>query len=642
MVSPNSPETTGGAVACTSRSLQDVVIRLAGDSQDGIQTIGGFLARLAGRSDHDVMTYMTIPSTISGGPSIFQVRMGTGDILSAGDHADFLVAFYQHSYEQHLASLRPGGVLIYDQDHVTPNPDDKRFTSVGVPITSGTIEAVGGAGKDKGKNLYVLGLIARIFGLDVAKLTQLVRERFGGRSEDLVRNAMLAFDAGYAWPGESIRDIFCHFAARPVAGARPQVTMDGNTAIAYGLLAAGVRHGAGYPITPWSSVMEILRTELPKYGGIFVQAEDELASIAYALGFSYSGHLAVTGSSGPGLSLKMEALGWAVMAEMPLIVINVQRGGPSTGLPTSVEQSDLLQAIYGSHGDAPRVVLAPRNVEECFHVALEAARLARRYSTPVIVLTDQALATRIEAFDEPDLPRLMVDPAPDLGERPADFKPYALDRLTRHAPPGARIATGVYPTVSGLEHDELGHPSGSPAMHQKMTAKRREKLKQLAAELPVPVVHGDAAGEVLLVGWGSTFGPVREALARLRASGLTAGQLHLTHLHPLPPGLDEIFTRFRSVLVVEMNDEGLYGFGQLATLLRARHAMPHIRSITKTDGLTFKVAEIVAAVSRHAAFGALRDDAAAPAAGRRTTHVEPAANGSDLTPTAEGGGDNLR
>jgi len=601
MVSPNLAESSSGATAGNGapRSLNDVVIRLAGNSQDGIQTIGGFLARLAGRTDHDVMTYMTIPSTISGGPSIFQVRMGTGDILSAGDQADFLVAFYQHSYESHLSSLRDGGVLIYDSDHVKPNPEDRRVIPVGVPITSGTIEGVGGAAKDKGKNIFVLGLLARIFDLDVEKLTALVKERFGGKSEDLVRNAMLAFDAGYGWPGEGIRDISCRFTAGHAApSARPQVTTDGNTALGLGLLAAGVRYGAGYPITPWSSIMEMLRTELPKYGGIFVQAEDELGAVAYALGFAYAGHLAVTGSSGPGLSLKMEALGWAVMAEMPLIVINVQRGGPSTGMPTNVEQSDLLQAIYGSHGDAPRVVLAPKNVEDCFHIAIEAARIARQYSTPVIILTDMALASRIEAFDEPDLPALMGDPKPDLAERPADFKPYPLDRLTRHAPPGARIASGIYPTATGLEHDEMGHPTGSPALHTKMTAKRREKLKQLAAELPPPEVFGDESGDVLLVGWGSTFGPVREALTRLRTAGVKAGQIHLRHLHPLAPGMEAIFARYRHVLVVEMNDEGLYGHGQLATLLRARHALPHIRSITKTDGLTFKVREIVDGVNR--------------------------------------------
>ena len=345
--------------------------------------------------------------------------------------------------------------------------------------------------------------------------------------------------------------------------------------------------------------MEILRAELPKYGGIFVQAEDEIASISTALGFSYSGHLAVTGSSGPGLSLKMEALGWGVMAEMPLIVVNVQRGGPSTGLPTNVEQSDLLQAIYGSHGDSPRVVLAPKNVEDCFFIALEAARIAKKYSTPVIILTDQALATRIEAFDEPDLAQIMVDPKPDLSERPTDFKPYPLDGLTRHAPPGARMATGKFPTVTGLEHDEMGHPSANPAMHAKMTAKRREKIKALTADLKVPEIFGDTEGEVLLVSWGSTWGPVREAIGRLRNAGMKAGQLHLRHLHPLQNGLDAIYNRYKHVLVVELNDEGLYGYGQLATVLRARYVNPAIRSITKTDGLTFKVREVVEGVAKH-------------------------------------------
>src|SRR6187549_3197278 len=242
MVNPHSPETPGAAesVSNAPRSLKDVVIRLAGDSQDGIQSIGGFLARLAGRSDQDVMTYMTIPSTISGGSSIFQVRMGTGVILSAGDRADMLVVFYQHSYESHINSLRPGGVLIYDADHVKPNAEDNRFTNVAVPITTATVEAVGGTSKDKGKNIFVLGLIARIFDLDVGKLSSLIKERFGGKNEDVVRNAMLAFDAGYAWPQNNLRDLFYRFEAVDIAGGRiapsgrPQVTMDGNMALAYG------------------------------------------------------------------------------------------------------------------------------------------------------------------------------------------------------------------------------------------------------------------------------------------------------------------------------------------------------------------------------------------------------------------------
>jgi 2-oxoglutarate ferredoxin oxidoreductase subunit alpha len=513
-----------------------------------------------------------------------------------------LVAFYQHSYESHIGSLRPGGVLLYDSDHVKPTADDSRFTQIGAPITTGTVEAVGGTSKDKGKNIYVLGIIARIFDLDVQKLSALIKERFGGKNEDIVRNAMLAFDAGYAWPQNNLRDLFYRFEAIDHARAatgRPQITLDGNTAIAYGLIAGGVRHGAGYPITPWSSIMEILRAELPKYGGIFVQCEDEIASIATALGFSYTGHVAITGSSGPGLSLKMEALGWATMAEMPLIVVNVQRGGPSTGMPTNVEQSDLLQAIYGSHGDAPRVVLAPKNVEDCFYIAIEATRIAREYSTPVLILTDQGLSSRIEAFDEPELPKLMVDPKPDLSERSADFKPYPLDGLTRHAPAGSRMAGGKYPTVTGLEHDELGHPTGSPKLHMQMTAKRREKIKALAASLPAPELTGDSAGEVLLVTWGSNWGPGREAVARIRKADVKIGHLHIRHVHPLPNGLEEIFKRYHKIVVAELNDEGVYGFGQFAMLLRARYANPSIVSVTKTDGLTFKVSEIVAGIARH-------------------------------------------
>jgi 2-oxoglutarate ferredoxin oxidoreductase subunit alpha len=581
-----------------NQTLPDAVIRLAGNSQDGIQTIGGFLARIAGRSDQDVMTYMTIPSTISGGPSIFQVRMGTGEILSEGDQTDFLVAFYQHSYEAHKGSLRDGGVLIYDSDNVKPDTTERRYTHVPVPITTNTIEAVGGTGKDKGKNMFVFGLIGRVFNLDMVKLHHLVRERFGGRSEDIVRNALLAVDAGYAHPVENLLGHLYRFEANDRTGRNPQVTLDGNTSLAYGLIAAGVRYGAAYPITPWTTIMELLRSELPKYGGTFVQCEDELSAVSMALGFAYSGHLAVTGSSGPGLSLKMEALGWAVMAEMPIIVINVMRGGPSTGLPTNVEQSDLLQAIYGSHGDAPRVVLAPRDVEDCFYVALEACRIARTYSTPVIILTDQALATRIEAFDEPNLAQLMIAPKLDLAPRPADFKPYPLDRITRHAPPGTVIESGVYPTATGLEHDEMGHPTGNPAMHQKMTAKRREKLKRLGEALSQPLIHGADEGDILLVSWGSTFGPVREAANRLNAGGEATGHIHLRHLNPLPPSMERIFVRFRQIFVVEINDQGLYGFGQLAMLLRARYANPAIRSITKSDGLGYKTREVVEGVQR--------------------------------------------
>ena len=580
------------------KSIRDAVIRFAGDSQDGIQAIGGFLARLAGRSAQEVMTYGTIPSTISGGPSIFQVRIGSGEVLSVGDDADFLVAFYQHSYDNHRGCLKEGGVLLYDSDNVEPDLEDKRFVYVGVPITGLTVEALGGSAKDKGKNIFVLGLVASIFNLNADKLKALIREKFGAKDVSLANTAIIAFQAGYSYSAGKILPTYFRFEVSAKAPGRAQVTMDGNQALSYGLIAAGVRYGAAYPITPWTSVMETLRAELPKYGGIFVQSEDEIAAVSLAIGFSYSGNLAVTGSSGPGISLKTEAIGWATMAEIPLIIVNVQRGGPSTGLPTQVEQSDLNQAIFGGHGDSPRVVLAPATVEDCFYIAIEAGRIARKYSTPVFILSDASLSTRIEAFVEPELKELMQDPKPDLSPRPENFVPYPLDRITQHAPPGSRMLGGKYPVVTGLEHDETGHPTGSAKLHARMTVKRREKLQKLAEELPVPEIYGDAEGETLLVGWGSTYGPIREAVDRSRAQVKSVSSIHLRCVHPLPNGLEAIFERFKSVVVVELNDEGVYGYGQMASILRARYCDSKIRSLTKTDGLSFLVREILAGISK--------------------------------------------
>src|ERR1700733_6808194 len=312
--------------------------------------------------------------------------------------------------------------------------------------------------------------------------------------------------------------------------------MNGNEALGYGLIAAGVRFGAGYPITPWSDIMELLRRELPKYGGTFVQTEDEIAAISMAIGASYGGRVAVTGSSGPGISLKTEALGWASMAEMPIVIIDVQRGGPSTGMPTNIEQSDLNIACFGGHGDSPRVVLAPASVEDCFYTAIEAVNIARKYSTPVIILTDQAIATRIEAFVEPDLEKICQDISPDFTPV-AEHKPYDLsapDGITRHIAPGTRIASGKYPVVTGLEHDELGHPTGSSKLAMQMNLKRRSKLRRLAAEIPTPEIFGAPEGHVLLIGWGSSKGPITEAVKQARKHGEAISALHIKHLTPLP------------------------------------------------------------------------------------------------------------
>jgi 2-oxoglutarate ferredoxin oxidoreductase subunit alpha len=379
--------------------------------------------------------------------------------------------------------------------------------------------------------------------------------------------------------------------------------MNGNEALAFGVIAAGVRFGAAYPITPWSDVMELLRRELPKYGGTFVQCEDEIASVCMALGASYGGRVAVTGSSGPGISLKTEAIGWGVMAEVPVVVIDVQRGGPSTGLPTSVEQSDLSIACFGGHGDSPRVVVAPADVEECFYVAIEAVEIARKYCVPVLILTDQAIATRIEAFAVPDLERVCQDISPVFESVP-EWKPYdlgAADGMKAHLAPGTRVLNGRYPIVTGLEHDEMGHPSGAPKLHMQMTAKRRRKLQALAKTLPAPKLYGAEDADLLLVGWGSTRGPIQEAVDRLRARGHLVASLHLRHIHPLPEGLEHILARFRHVRVVEINDEGIYGYGQLAGLLRSVLGDDRIRGINKTDGLPFKVREIVERVESIAA-----------------------------------------
>jgi 2-oxoglutarate ferredoxin oxidoreductase subunit alpha len=588
-----SPVGAGNGPAA-GKKIVDAVIRLAGNSQDGIQAIGGFLARLAGRTDKDVMTYMTIPATISGGPSIYQVRLGTGEVLSAGDEVDVLVAFYQHSYREHINTVREGGLLLYDSDQVKLDDTPHRCRTVGVPVTSNTVEAIGGTARDKGKNMFVLGLLARMFDLDVPKLEGMLRAYYLSKGDDVVRSIMLAFNAGYAYNIQRWTETY-RFQPSTSTTTRKKVVTDGNQAIAYGALAGGIRFGAAYPITPWTSIMEILRAELPKYGGIFVQAEDEIAAVAMACGASYAGYTALTGTSGPGVSLKSEAIGWAVMAEIPLVLIDVQRGGPATGMPTNVEQSDLNIARYGSHGDAPRIVIAPSTVEDCFYTTIEAVNLAREYSCPVIVLSDQALATRVEAWEMPDFAKCVQDITPKFEPQGPNFKPYedTPAGIAKHAPPGTVMIDGRYPIVTGLEHDEFGHPASRPQNHSKMVAKRRRKLLALDQKLPPPPIYGAATGDVLLIGWGSSYGPIREAVDQARADGESVSAIHLRYLAPLQPGIKQIMEGFKHVFVVELNDEGLHGYGQLAGILRASYCDPKIQGINKTDGLPFRVREII-------------------------------------------------
>jgi 2-oxoglutarate ferredoxin oxidoreductase subunit alpha len=475
---------------------------------------------------------------------------------------------------------------------VQPKPEwEKDYRHIGVPISSRTIEAIGGTAKEKGKNIFALGLVAKMFDLNVPKLEGLISERFAGKDQSVAKTALGAFHAGYGYTLGNILETF-QFCEAPKKPGQ-QVVMTGNEALAYGLIAAGVRFGAAYPITPLSEVMELLRRELPKYGGLFIQCEDEIASVCMALGAGWAGRVAVTGSSGPGIALKSEAIGWGVMAEVPVVICDVQRGGPSTGLPTNVEQSDLNIACFGGHGDSPRVVLAPSSVEDCFYTAIEAVNLARAFNVPVFILSDQSIATRIEAFEEPNFQKVCQDLTPDFTPV-QEYTPYPLDgRVEPRLAPGTPILSGQYPLASGLEHDEMGHPSGSPKLHMLMTARRRQKLLKLAEGLPVPQVYGPPEGNILLVGWGSTQGPIREAVDRARAAGDSVSSLNLRHLCPLPPGLENIFSGFNHIIVVEVNDEGLYGYGQLAGILRARFCLPKIHGLNKTDGLTWRVREIL-------------------------------------------------
>jgi len=577
--------------------LEDAVIRIAGNSQDGIQSVGDMLSRLSGRSKRGVITFQTFPSTISGGPSIFQLRVGGHRLKSAGDEADVLIAFYQHSYRDHIKALKKGGLLIYDADHVTPDPGEKRFHHAGVPMTSLTIEAIGGTAKDKGKNLFLMGLLARLFDLESEKLEEQIQERFSSKGPKVLDPALKAYRAGHSYDISAFGEIF-EIEKDPVGRAHPQVCMDGNQALAYGALAAGIRFGAGYPITPWSSVMEILRRELPKFGGTFVQAEDEIASIAMAVGASYGGTLSITGSSGPGLSLKSEIISYAVMAEVPILVIDVMRGGPSTGMPTNVEQSDLSLALYAGHGDTPRIVIAPFSVRDVFYSVIEAVQLMQEYNCPVIFLSDYSLATRVETWPEPNLKDHFHMYKPDLSPKGPNFLPYkdTPSGVSERITPGVLMMDGNYPVISGLEHNEAGHPDGSPAMHVKMTSKRRRKLQTLREKLPAPTVYGPESGEVLLIGWGSTKGPIEEAVDQLRKEGMEISSLHVRYLSPLQKGIDKVMERFKHVFVAEMNDSGIYGFGQLAGLLRSVYGTNRIQGINKTDGLPFKVREIVSAV----------------------------------------------
>ncbi|MDH4067155.1 MAG: 2-oxoacid:acceptor oxidoreductase family protein, partial [Acidobacteriota bacterium] len=454
----------------------------------------------------------------------------------------------------------------------------------------------------RGKNMFALGLLACVYQRDVAILRDLIASQFRKKGDKVIGANVGLFDLGYTWAQEHLEFRIEVPAVKP---DRPQIVMNGNQALALGAIASGMELCSMYPITPATSVSHYLADVFEQYGGIVHQAEDEIAAAGVAIGASYAGKVAFTVTSGPGLALKTEFIGLASMTEIPLVVLNVQRGGPSTGLPTKVEQSDLLAAIFGQPGDTPKVVMAPASIEECFHLVITARRIAEAFRCVVIVLSDANLATGVQPFPRPELdPRWQSGP-PDLSAVPEGTRPFDWDPelgLSRRLIPGQ---LGGMHTLTGLSHDERSKVAYDPAAHERGCAMRSRKVAVFQQTLKRPDVYGDPTGDLLVVGWGSTRGAIQEAVDRAREAGLRVSALHLTFLSPLPSGLKEIFAGFRKVMTVEINYSDRRGephiteenrrLGQLCWLLRAR-TLVDVDCWTRVPGQPLRPGAIVEAI----------------------------------------------
>jgi 2-oxoglutarate/2-oxoacid ferredoxin oxidoreductase subunit alpha len=444
-----------------------------------------------------------------------------------------------------------------------------------VPMEAECLEVVEDA--RKGKNMFVLGMLCCIYERDMELTKELIAQAFRKKAKEVTESNVALLERGYAWAEANV-DFRYRVPAAPVG--TPTVVMNGNQAVALGAVAAGMELMAMYPITPATSVSHYLGDVYEKFGGLLHQAEDEIAAAGVAIGASFAGKVSFTVTSGPGLALKTEFLGLAVMTEMPLVVVDVQRGGPSTGLPTKVEQSDLLAAVFGQPGDAPHVVIAPATIEECFHVMVTARRLAEAFRTVVIVLTDANLATGVQPFPRPELDVAWQGLSPDMSPVPEGLRPYDWDPqtgLSRRFVPGQ--PGGMF-TATGLSHDERSKVAYTTEVTQRGSDMRSRKMAVLHGMLQPPTVNGDPEGDLLVVGWGSTKGAIDEAVERAREEGLSVSSLHLRFLSPMEPGLKEIFGRFRQVMTVEINysDDPAAPYvtdenrrrGQLSWLLRAQ------------------------------------------------------------------------
>ncbi|MFC4943813.1 2-oxoacid:acceptor oxidoreductase subunit alpha [Pseudonocardia sp. GCM10023141] len=602
--------------------MDRVVVRLAGDSGDGMQLAGERFTAEAAAFGNDLATSPNFPAEIRApqgtvaGVSSFQVQIADYDILTAGDRPDVLVAMNPAALCANLADVPITGMIVLDADEFTarnvtragytrdPRTDgslaDYQVHEVAMATLTREAVAATGLGKkdaQRCRNMFALGLLSFMYGRSSEVTETFLRAKFAGAPAVAEAN-VLAFRAGWNY-GETT-EAFPTVQVAPAVlapGTYRQIT--GNTALAYGLVTAQERSAlpllfGAYPITPASDVLHEL-TKHKNFGILTVQAEDEIAAVGAALGASFAGALGVTATSGPGLALKAETIGLGVMTELPMVVIDVQRGGPSTGLPTKTEQADLLQALHGRNGESPVPVLAPRSPSDCFDVVLEAARIALTYRTPVILLSDGAIANGSEPWPIPeieDLPDLRVDFAtsPNAPDGSESYWPYLRDPETlarEWAIPGT---PGMEHRIGGLEKsDGNGAISYDPANHDRMVRLRRRKIAEIAVpEAVVDDPRGDA--DVLALGWGSTYGAIGAACRRIRRQGRSIAQVHLRHLNPLPPGLGDVLRRYERVVVPELN------LGQLASILRSTYVLD-VRSITKVTGMPFTAEELQLALT---------------------------------------------
>nr|HET6905195.1 2-oxoacid:acceptor oxidoreductase subunit alpha [Ktedonobacteraceae bacterium] len=581
--------------------MNEVTLRIGGESGEGTISGGDIIALGAARWGYHVYTFRTFPAEILGGPCMFQVRIGDTPIKSMGDYADVLVCLNKEAYDRNIHDLRHGGVLVYDPSDFTPDAGD--FIAYAIPFNELARKEVQ---LFQTKNMVMLGAISTLFGPPMEAIVQVVESKLSKSRKSnpiLMEKNMLALEVARKYVTEKVgkRDPF-HLSTVEKAD---RVVLNGNQALVAGALAAHCQYFAGYPITPASDIMEGLAKELPQVGGTFLQAEDEIAALASVIGASYGGVRAMTATSGPGLSLMTELIGYASMAEIPAVIVDAQRAGPSTGMPTKMEQSDLSFALNAGHGDTPRMVVAPADVADCYGLIITAFNMAERYQMPVLFLTDQSLSARVESVERSVFKPMETPGRVQYSENGAASNgsnghsdAVAAHSYSRYAYTASGISpisapgAGASPYVAtGLEHDEHGHPDYEPEDHTAMMEKRFRKLDTAAEELPKPQRYGDADATIGIIGWGSTEGTIQEAVDRARAKGYKVAALHPRILSPLPDRTIREFIRsVKTVIVPECNYSG-----QLANLLGAKYGLQAIR-VNKFGGIPFTAGEILRAI----------------------------------------------